>query len=133
MELISIAHNVLSKCSLEDGSNRDGKIKAARTLAENLPHVTHVSDFERVLAAGITALLRLHADSDMVVWPMAEESLFSVLRALVNDESLGERVMVELFKGLLFFFFFGSLGKSFICLKQVFALVLRRRRCVALL
>ncbi len=132
MELISIAHNVLSKCSLEDGSNRDGKIKAARTLSENLPHVTHVSDFERVLAAGITALLRLHADSDMVVWPVAEESLFSVLRALVNDESLGERVMVELFKGLLFFFLWQSWNR-FHLFEKVFALVLRRRRCVALL
>lgn len=99
MELVLIAHQVLIKCSLEDGSNRDGKIKAARTLAENVPSLTHVNDFEKVLAACITALLRLHADSDMVVWPVAEESLFSVLRALVADEALGERVMVELFKG----------------------------------
>ncbi len=95
-----LSYQVLSKCSLDDGSNREGKIRAARTIAEQLPGMSQLADFEKVLGACISVLLRLHADSDMVVWPVAEESLFSVLRALVGEEQLGERVMVELFKGV---------------------------------
>jgi hypothetical protein len=100
MEFVMLSYQVLSKCSLDDGSGRDVKIKAARTIADQLPTIAHLSEFERVLGACISVLLRLHADSDMVVWPVAEESLFSVLRALVSEEQLGERVMVELFKGV---------------------------------
>ena len=100
MEQVMVSYQVLSRCSLEDGSNRDGKMRAARTLAELLPTIVHLSEFEKVLGLCIAALLRLHADSDMAVWPAAEESLFSLLRALVAEERLGERVMVDLFKAV---------------------------------
>jgi hypothetical protein len=73
----------------------------------------------RDLSRTLSSLMRMHGDSDMNIWPAAEENLNRVVNyVLANQPLLDETVVLEFFKVFFLAFSFNSLSFVFACLTR---------------